>query len=368
MASKVDLRKTLQSGSAAGIRGQLPLRAGQIADLTEAEQRGLGQLNWQPGDPVPGNLLELIAAEQRQLAEEPPAILTNPGSPPVIAPPVRIEDLPPEKQRELAEALRVAKAQAPRVLPSARFTTPAVQQAYELAQGLAARQAQRTDPAPAAEALKPLPPVSAPPKSPPAPEPPPTPADDSKSRTGLEREPNCPHCGWNLEQRPDGVEPDRADKLVFLQAILGGQPFTKTVRLLDGKLGVTFRSLSRKTADLVDSQMRVEVDTQRVKSGTEYFNLANHYRLCMSLVAVEQTGGLVSFPESADDYAVDKDKERPDDTVLPQICEYVAAKALPTEPARHVIGLQFARFQHLLAKLEARIDDANFWRGTESPP
>jgi hypothetical protein len=191
---------------------------------------------------------------------------------------------------------------------------------------------------------------------------------------------NCQHCGW--DSRHDVIEePTKADKLSFLQSILGGATFSKRYSLFGGNLRVTFRTLTIKEIDKLYEAAYAAQKSGLIATTSDYYEYLNRLRLHLQLTSV--TGKNVplhhKLPDglsmitnnSAKSNWVDFLKEKKvydeDKTLALQIQEYVLDNILKTEQLLRVVTFECQKFNRLASKLEARVDDPDFWNETGQP-
>src|SRR3974390_1794661 len=84
-----------------GVRGKLPLQPGEII-ITEYEKKKLAKFGWKEGDPLPGNIAELMSRAQQDVADDLRTAQPFKDRPIFKAPePVDINDLTDEKRADL---------------------------------------------------------------------------------------------------------------------------------------------------------------------------------------------------------------------------------------------------------------------------
>ena len=196
----------------------------------------------------------------------------------------------------------------------------------------------------------------------------------------------CVHCGWDQSQ-PTIPEPESQDKQGFLQSVLGLKVFSKTYTLLGGALQLTFRSLTVKELDALYSAAFAAQKTGLITIAADYYEYLNRLRLCLQLQKISSTRSALHIslppgltrsanPHAAgfwDEFLAEKQKaagaENSSDSwdLLTQVQQYVMSEALSTESLQRVVTHACANFNRLVVKLEACVDDANFWNETAPP-
>jgi hypothetical protein len=188
----------------------------------------------------------------------------------------------------------------------------------------------------------------------------------------------CPHCRWPLDV-PDIPEPDYADKLSFLHAILGEKSYEKSILLLGKQLEVVFRSLTTKEMDAIYRQASMERTSGALASPLDFFERINRLRMYLQLKSLRSVGFHHDLPEGlsnetnslatsfwADTEVAAITELGPEATGLTQVEHYMLTSVLPTEMLNHIVFNACNQFNRTVAKLEAMVDNADFWQETES--
>lgn len=195
----------------------------------------------------------------------------------------------------------------------------------------------------------------------------------------------CSHCGWDQAISPI-PEPDHSDKLIFLQAILGQKVFSKRFLLFNNNLRITFRSLTVREIDALYTETFKAQKAGLIETASDYYEYLNRQRLYLQLIGVSsnQTALHITLPDGytkethpdAESYWDDflakenlyvKGKETEDNSLMQKVQDYVLSHVLKTEHLQRTINHTCARFNRLVAKLEANVDNENFWSKTEPP-
>jgi len=216
----------------------------------------------------------------------------------------------------------------------------------------------------AAEQPPPLPPQAAPAE----------PEPEEESATGLGSPmTTCPQCEWPLDM-PAIPEPEYGEKQAFLQSVLGQVPFTKQYDLLGGALTVVFRTLTIQEVDQIYKQAAYEFEKQPTWTRIDYFERVNRYRLYLQVVSLRSRDGKIAheMPDglseeanpNASAYWKLPDPEDTRATAIPIIEEFFLKEVLRTEMLNRAIGTLCSKFNRLVAKLEAVIDNSDFWKRT----
>jgi hypothetical protein len=204
------------------------------------------------------------------------------------------------------------------------------------------------------------------------PEPEPEPEIPEASAFADDEPEKCDHCGWRRGM-PDIPEPEYGEKMAFLQSVLGQKPFIKDYPLMGGQLHVRFRTLTTREIDLIYKQVLREKERGQIPSYEDHVERINRYRLYLQIIQVTGPGLHKELPDGYDKesnpyaeavYKFDPPAD-PRETALPQIEAYLADEILRTEVLHRMMQTQCARFNRLVSKMEAMVDNSDFWQPTE---
>lgn len=346
---------------AAGRRFPLPVGNPIAAEkLTEFERNQLEQIGWKEGDPVPGNMADLIEEAKERANREasdvssmpPPAA---PDMPPLQMPEVtEIDQLPEHEQQRLSEALKQAGDQYESMQGQQGTQFP--EGAPDSVRAAAQNRVDRTIDISIEDDTKGQREQQSQPS-----EQPKKPASVETTDSG---EPHlCPNCGWDQSQSDTTPEPSREDIDSFLVATLGGKPWTKLYDLLGGKLQVHVRQLRPYEIDACYKQVHYEREKDDSMQLDAHWEQLMRYRLCLQLVEIRSGEDIASFPSELKDWQLDL--EGP--TQLPSIEKQVYAEAIPTESMNRIIASVIGKFSRTLGKLEVEVENPNFWNEASSP-
>lgn len=356
-----------------GVTGHLPVPPGRVevahigAGNPDEPQvlRDLRRVGWKPGMDIPKHMQEeveaALAAANVEIAEG-----SMPQQPPANSKPIElntknIEDLPPEKQQEVNQAIKEAlqppqppqtekpKSQ-PLPPPDPSSALDEIMKAKTIPDKPKAADGKRED---AMNVVT---------------------ADDlpETSDTGVEHAmSNCPHCQWDLSL-PDPVEPVLRDKHDFLQAVLGFKPFHKAYSLMGDRVQMIFRTLTTREIDACYQQLYRERDRGEIRTELDFVERITRLRLYLQLQRVIVTAGTgadhdlpdglskQANPHAEAYWDFPEDEEEP----LKLIEKHLLDNVLTTETLGRVAMQHSSRFNRLVSKLEAMVDDENFWKAT----
>lgn len=357
----------------AGMKGKppipknVPVFTPDIDGLTDTDRQTLQQIGWKPGEAVTGDVADLIAAVRAESATESATELDRivaSGKPAAEFKPVDVNTLTPEQQaevrRRMAETMDAHRraAEAKEAVAAAAGMPEGVRDALRVSQAPTGLEVEDDRPARRAAAVSQAE----------APAAAPAPAD-----TGLApaHPGNCPHCGWDLAV-PDDVEVTAGDKAAFLHAVLGEKPFTKDFPLFGGQVTVVFRTLTAQEIDAVFAQVFLEKKKGEILTDMDFYERINRYRLYLQMQSFRSGTFHHDFPEgftpqtnpgAAGHYELPPDL--PDgETGLRLVERHVRETALKTESVTRVVTARSRVFNRVVDKLEAFVDNPDFWQAT----
>lgn len=323
----------------------------------------------QSGQPVrpPGVDPNQLAAAQREAARQ---AAQPTGAKPAKAPPsVDLSQLPPEHQREILALM--GQISPSEYVKSPPPTAPASAQPWPVPTPpapLAGPWPRPDEPAPTATWL--TPPAWRTPTPPPAPPPPPPapiPAAPQESTAGGSAPKTCSHCGWDLSVTDDTAVTS-ADTAAYTEAWLGGKRFRKKYRLFDGKVEITFRTLT--TAEESEVLRQVVADAYEdagrpLPTPLQGMSLIG-YRMCLGLESVAGLTTLNNLPTAFPDLASWKGaiaagsvSQPTGDTPVKSVRRWVAEAVLVQDHAFQTVLRLYTAFDDLSRKLRDQARDPN---------
>lgn len=336
--------------------GGMPLAPGSVYKLSDTEKSVLEPLGWKEGDPIPDNFAELFDSIQEEVKSSQQSLLAEQLPEGVTATTrlkmprtIPIEDLPPEKQRELREALQTAKEIATQEAEINKTLVPGAHQSIN--------EAIRMANAPQLPII-----------------------DDRQQTTyagtDVPKEPAatplattgdtphyCPQCGWD-QAVSDVIEVTEPDKNLFAASIISDTPFVKDYVLLGGQLVITVRSLTQEELDACFYQSAIEYRDQRgtVKTDSDRWEQATRYQVCLQLQKWVGTT-TQEFPTRLADWEGEPAKG---ETLLPQISAFMLEQVFRSASAYRMALNKVMSFNRLLARLEALAQQPDFSIPTSS--
>lgn len=190
----------------------------------------------------------------------------------------------------------------------------------------------------------------------------------------------CSLCGWD-QAMPVIPEPEHKDKLGFLQSILGQKVFSKRYSIFGGALKVTFRTLTIKEIDKLYEAAFKAQKLGVIVTTADYYEYLNRLRLYLQISALSaKTSALhIKLPEGLtrethpdvksywDEFLNKEGKKAESEPLVNRVADYVVKEVLKTEQLQRTITHECNNFNRLVAKLEACVDNQDFWKETEQP-
>lgn len=195
----------------------------------------------------------------------------------------------------------------------------------------------------------------------------------------------CVQCGWD-QTRPTIPEPGRHDKLAFLHALLGQKVFSKSYPIYGGNMEITLRSLTIQEIDVLYQETFRAQKAGIVITASDYYEFLNRLRLYLQInrLVSSQTALQIKLPDGLtkethpdaashwDDFLKENglyqppNAEQPDSpSLIMQIQAYILKNVLKTEHLQRSVAHTCNRFNQLTVKLEASVDNPDFWKETE---
>lgn len=339
---------------------KLPYKRG-ATKVTDFTKQQLEQVGWQEGDPVPGDLGEVVAKLAAEAASEDDQVKIEDtelakGWQPPTPKFVKIEDLPAEKQKELQDFLQDYKRQAEKEAQQQETlreieasipesATPEVKERLR-EQMLADHEAATNPPPP----------------------PPPKQAEDDDKLKLPPLPQNCARCQWPVAE-PFKMEATDQDKQEFLITVLGGIRFTRVISLLGGNMQVTLRSLTTAESVMISQQLGSMVRVGEIRGDVEYTAKFFEYRLALGVARVVAGGQVIyEAPESIATWTTEHPPANGSElsfTPLPRFVTYFQENGVRHEHVRRMVGSHHQNFQRLVEHLEIMADEPSFWGGID---
>jgi len=200
---------------------------------------------------------------------------------------------------------------------------------------------------------------------------------------------SCPHCGWDLSAE-DIPEPEYSVKMAFLQCVLGQRHFEHQYSMLGDKVVVRFRTLTIPEIDSIYAKAHTEAAAGKFQTILEQYEYINRYRLFLQLSYLAAPGGefTYSLPDGLDlrtnkrarkTWADEpnlkiqleeiQDKTEGSEALHPSqlldaVATYVETEIFRSEVLHRAVYSLCSQFNRLVSKLEAMVDNSDFWKKT----
>lgn len=344
--------------AAAGLKGTPPLPAGEIMipkSVSPGERAVLEKFGWRDGDPIPTNFADIVSSAQQARGDAtdtrnmpPPVDLKTPAL--KLPKEIDIKQLPPaerEKYAVVLSALSEAKVQqavreelGESYVDDARVDASAINQAIRAAtvgpERVLTIEDDRDSDTYASGVKKPATAESATPKA-----------------------EFCPHCGYN-QNYGDVADVTDEDKINFLQALLGLQPFSKSYTVFGGRLRITVRTLLPHEADLCFRQLYLDRTHARTKNSAEEAECLARYKSSIQVTSVVGPGIMYTGPENISQ-RIAAHEDDTETTVMSTLWQEFSQRVDTTETMHRLLLGTVLKFDRLVKRLEDNVDNTDFW-------
>lgn len=175
--------------------------------------------------------------------------------------------------------------------------------------------------------------------------------------------PFCPRCGWDMRMKFD-IEVTEQDKEAFVAILLGNSRFKKRYSFLNDRFVVMFRSLLADENLAIHRQLVLDYQAGELPDEPAWYLRMFEYRIACSIESVyEGDGKPLAVLPPLDEVEHTPPPDKPLETGLVYLRQYVNTKVLAHEITRRLVGNQFKQFQRLLEALEAMALEPSFWDG-----
>jgi hypothetical protein len=179
----------------------------------------------------------------------------------------------------------------------------------------------------------------------------------------------CPNCGFNVQAEPCPVTEE--DKRNFMRTLLTKSRFTKTFKLFDGSINVTFANRLTKLENLITQQLTQEIVDRRLLlvdanlAASNYMYRQRRLQMTASLQRVH--AGLIdlTLPDFTTPHAAELYPPTATDNPLA-----VASKSVYEDWPEVLYGAifrVFAEFENLTLRLMENSRSPDFWKGIAGP-
>lgn len=336
-----------------GLHGTFPSASPGHIILTDNEKKKLLEFGWNEGDPLPGNISQLISVvdqEQmakdakrfRQIVEQDMKTAKPPMNHPVLKPPkeIDISQLGTSRQKELAAHLAEFKQMAPQIEEAIKAKggpsqlTPAVQKALEAAgEGIRVYDSRNQVLASAQDFQQKI--------------------DEVENHVAKELD-----SGLEPEKKLEDLSEKRLhisdnDKALYLASIWGA-PFEKEYSYFGGRVKFVFHQLATKISRQILKELAWRVRQDQL-SENEQYQEGITYRAVLSLK---------SFTVNGEDFEIDTNiqtDEIDNDGISIIVKELLNDNCFKNESVWRAFRDCYIEFNAMIEYFESKRDDPNFW-------
>jgi hypothetical protein len=151
--------------------------------------------------------------------------------------------------------------------------------------------------------------------------------------------------------------------------------------MFGGNLRVTFRSLTVREIDTLYQEAFRAQKEGLIATPADYYEYLNRLRLYLQIqgFSAQSTSLHIKLPDGLSEdthqgaasywepFLQKASKLKEDVPLIKQIEDYVVEEVLKTEHLQRTITHECSKFNKLVAKLEAAVDNPDFWKETEQP-
>lgn len=168
----------------------------------------------------------------------------------------------------------------------------------------------------------------------------------------------CPRCGLVLDVPYDPFPTTDEDRISYAYSLLGGTDFTKTYKVADGLLAITYKVPTAYIQRMIEDQLKYDTEKKRTLSYDQSYVNAVRYGLAASLVSVKALKGL-------DNNAVVPDIEDPrfetyGDTNILAFTKYIENNVIKSGTRESLFRSTYSDFVRLQAQLQHEMKAENF--------
>jgi hypothetical protein len=190
----------------------------------------------------------------------------------------------------------------------------------------------------------------------------------------------CRQCGWD-QRAPAIAEPTRKEVMDFLYVSLGRKVYSKEYSRFDGRVKLRLRTLYVRELEALYEAAYIAQKAGVINTPTEYYDYINRMRLYLQIsrlmINTDNPQVVFDLPHVLDkSFAptegldwIDKLKQlgRYQEKVplMTQVQSFIVDDVLITETLQRIATDTCATFNRLVAMLEMRVKDENFWKETE---
>ena len=116
--------------------------------------------------------------------------------------------------------------------------------------------------------------------------------EEEEDNTVVDPKHICPRCGFDINNTYNPFPVTDEDKIRYVYSILGGTDFTKTYKVADGLLEITYKTPTAYVNRLIEDQLKYDNNNHKSINYDQSYVNSIRYGLAASLVSVKSTFGV----------------------------------------------------------------------------
>jgi hypothetical protein len=175
----------------------------------------------------------------------------------------------------------------------------------------------------------------------------------------------CQRCGWDT-MHEYAASVTEADKIIYMQSLVGLVPFMKTFELYGDNLRVTLRSLRADELDMCIEQTHLDSESGAVSTPADYIETVSRYRAALQLVAISGGELNVKFPESLQGWQKQLEADSTENKYVYYVWKSISERLNLTESWNRMLVQLVMEFNNTVVQLEAKSREPDFWKAIDS--
>lgn len=168
----------------------------------------------------------------------------------------------------------------------------------------------------------------------------------------------CPRCGFDTTKEYVPYPVTEEDKIKYAYSILGGTDFTKTYKVAEGLLEITYKVPTTYVNRLIEDQLKYDSNSKKIVNYDQSYINSIRYGLAASLDNVKSNFGVdnnVPVPDMfSEEFATQKE------TPLPLFTKYVEDKIIKSGTREALFRSTYSDFLRLQVRLQYDLKSENF--------
>lgn len=168
----------------------------------------------------------------------------------------------------------------------------------------------------------------------------------------------CPRCGFDITKEYIPFPITDEDKIKYAYSILGGTPFTKTYKVADGLLEITYKVPNTYVSRLIEDQLKYDTNTKRIVNYDQNYINSIRYGLAASLDKVKSNFGVDNNAAIQDMFSGRFDTK--DETPLLLFTKYIEEEVIKSSTREALFRTTYSDFIKLQVRLQYELKSENF--------